>query len=389
MTATLEKKFEYGIARVKDFAVNAIEVPRGKHKYNKAVDVTIKGEKFRPSKRFWTSIQCRFGFSPNIFRYFTHEEVFERISTKAPNDQIRYCVERDSNTLLAVTNPNGASVRFDQLTDLLTRYGSKALSYTNGVVRSTHAPKIGAAPFEISGDKFANQFVIDTPIDGFGRPNIYLSLLRLVCTNGAIGYGKAFRSELSTGKTDQDVAFALIRAMDGFNNEDGFAAMRERFESATTSWASVNETQRLYKLLAGLANTAGLVKQGRETVTLANGTTEVVETASPVFHSFHKMTGDVTKLYGLTNLDSLSVKRQRTLPAGCKVYDLLNFASELATHQSTPEGARRVQAYIGDIVSNEYDLEGTVDQFSDWQDFFLSDQNAIESKRILDNKLMR
>jgi hypothetical protein len=30
-----------------------------------------------------------------------------------------------------------------------------------------------------------------------------------------------------------------------------------------------------------------------------------------------------------------------------------------------------VQAYIGELISGEYDLEDTVDQFSDWRDFFI------------------
>jgi hypothetical protein len=30
-----------------------------------------------------------------------------------------------------------------------------------------------------------------------------------------------------------------------------------------------------------------------------------------------------------------------------------------------------MQAYIGDLISGEYDLEGTVDRFGDWRDFFI------------------
>jgi hypothetical protein len=98
---------------------------------------------------------------------------------------------------------------------------------------------------------------------------------------------------------------------------------------------------------------------------------------SPLFSSFHKMTGDLTRIYGLASMDTLSVKRQRTLPTACKVYDLLNFASEVATHHATEAGNRTMQAYIGDLISGEYDLEGTVDRFGDWRDFFIgSDATA-------------
>jgi hypothetical protein len=93
--------------------------------------------------------------------------------------------------------------------------------------------------------------------------------------------------------------------------------------------------------------------------------------SSSLFRAFHEMTGDLTRIYGMANLDALSVKRQRTLPAACRLYDVLNFASELATHHTTEMGNRIVQAFIGDLISGEYDLEGTVDRFSDWRDFFI------------------
>jgi hypothetical protein len=77
---------------------------------------------------------------------------------------------------------------------------------------------------------------------------------------------------------------------------------------------------------------------------------------------------------GLANLDALSVKRQRTLPAQAKVYDLLNFASEVATHHATAAGNRTLQAFLGDLISNEYDLEGTGEHLGDWRDFFIANK---------------
>jgi hypothetical protein len=62
------------------------------------------------------------------------------------------------------------------------------------------------------------------------------------------------------------------------------------------------------------------------------------------------------RLHQMANLDALSAKRQRTLPAACRVYDLLNFASEVATLHATEMGNRLVQAFIGDLISGEYDL---------------------------------
>jgi len=392
MSAVLlqDKTFEYTSARVKDFAVRTevTEEPtdarsRRLRKLKGVQSITIGDRKLEPTKRFWTSLQCRFGFSSNIFRYFSHAEVFNRVSEVAPDDMIRFCIEKDASTgkelLLAVTNPNAACVRFDNLQNLLGKYGTEGITYANGIVRSTHKPKVGNNSYKILGDDFNNQYVIDTPIDGFGKPSIYLSMLRLVCSNGAVGYGKAFRSELNTGSRDDDVTFAIMRAIDGYNNEDGFAAMRQRFAAAGKSWASVNEAQKLYKLLMSIGGQGSLKKIGRELVQTTNGV-ESVESALPIFTNFHNLTGDISQVYGLANLDALSAKRQRMLPVACKVYDLLNFASEVATHYTNSAGGRKIQAFIGDIIGSEYDLEGTCDQFGSWQEFLITDDGAAEAR---------
>jgi hypothetical protein len=366
-------RFEYGTARLKDFRVVASQEKSGKANVEA---VLLRDEPLRPGKRFWHSLQCRFGFTPNVFKYFTHHEVFDRISERCPNDSLRYCIDRGGSRplLLAVTNPRTAAITHDDLQALLSQYHSEGVTYADGVVRSTHRPRCGG-PFAIAGDQFQSRFVIDCPVDGFGRPAVYLSLLREICSNGAVAFTPAFRSELNTGTGPDGAQFALMRALDGFNNEEGFAALRQRFESATQSWASVNEALKLYKLLVRLHSNGHL---SRSASVGGDGGSEVPE-GSPLFRSFHRMTGDLSRLYGLANLDGLSVKRQRTLPAACRVYDVLNFVSELATHHARPEASRPLQAHLGQLVSAEYDLEGTAGQFADWQDFFVGNSATIET----------
>jgi hypothetical protein len=369
----MSQQFEYGSARIKDLAVRTEVDKSGKTEVR---EVLLDGRPLKPTNRFWNSLHLRFGFTGNIFRYFTHEEVFERISKVAPNDTFRWCVESGAkgDNLLAVTGPGTPLVRHDELVGLLKQHGAEELKYSNGFVRSKHAPRVGGT-FKVGGDSFQNKFVIDTPIDGYGRPAVYLSMLRLICSNGAVGFSPAFRSELNPGRGDDGATFALLRVLEGFNNEDGYAAMRQRFESATASWASVGEVGRLYKVLAR-AHGRGEFKGARPAG--GDGASEI-PAGSKLFSSFHRMTGDLTHIYGLANLDALSAKRQRTLPAACKVYDLLNFASEVATHHATPAGERALQAYIGDLISGEYDLEGTVEHFDDWQDFFVGSEETAQT----------
>src|SRR5262249_54098248 len=149
------------------------------------------------------------------------------------------------------TNPTAPLIRHDELCGLLDRYEAEDVSYHAGVVRSGHTPRYGN-PFDIAGDAFQNKFVIDTPIDGYGRPVVYLSLLRQICWNGAVAYTPVFRSELALGRSDASVEYALVRALEGFNNEEGFGALRQRYEASAKSWASVREATKLYRTLVRL-----------------------------------------------------------------------------------------------------------------------------------------
>lgn len=129
----------------------------------------------------------------------------------------------------------------------MRHYNGGDITYCDGVVESTHTPRIGSNEFEIGNDRFWNRFVMSAPIDSYGQPSIYLSLLRQVCTNGMIAYAPTFRSTLALGRGEDNVTFSIVRALDGFGNLEGYAALRQRFEAAGKSWASVYEAQSLYR----------------------------------------------------------------------------------------------------------------------------------------------
>lgn len=360
---------EYGTGRIKDLGVE-VTLENDKPQVRMLVD----GEPCQTSKRFWTSLQIRFGFSSNIFNYFSHQEVFKRISKVAANDRIRWGIERNGEEapkLLAVTNPRSPYMPLEGLMELLQRHGIQDIDYHDGVVTSYHSPRFGAGNFAIAGDDFQNKYLMHTPVDGYGKPAVYLSLLRIVCSNGAVARTPVFRSELSLGRGGTGVEYALVRALEGFNNEEGYAALRQRFESATRSWASVHEANRVYRSLVRTHHDHGL--PGGLVVKGGDGASE------PLLPSFHRLTGDISEIYGMANLDSLSVKRQRTLPVACKVYDLLNFASEVSTHHANEHGRRRLQATIGELIGGEYDLEGSSEAFSDWKDFFIGNSQTTQT----------
>lgn len=388
--AAYECSFDYDFLSVGDLRVETVEDPKtGKKTVSK---VLVKDEPLNPTDRFWVSLFARYGFNSAFFKYFNHQETFERISQIEKSDRMRLCIERAADgtgTLLGVSNPSKPIVVYDELMEMLGRYHGQSVMYHNGIVESTHTPRSGANQFEVSGDEFVNRFLLATPVDGYGAPNIYLSLLRLACENGVVGYTKAFRSSLALGKADDDVGPSLTRALDGFGNDEGYAAIRQRMEAAASSWCSVYESASLYKLLVRLHSRRAIEDLGGVTPAAAGKIAALLATVptvseqtpeegvgSPILKAFHALTGDTSRLYGLANLDALSVKRQRTLPVRCKVYDAINFATEVATHYATPEGSRALQAWVGGVVTEEYDMEGTADKFGDFADFHIDAKAA-------------
>ena len=87
----MTQHFEYGVSSVKDLRV--LPGPKCVTSKKRLHDVMLNGETVRTSPRFWNSLHMRFGFTSNIFRYFRHDEVFERISLLSPNDRVRSMAE--------------------------------------------------------------------------------------------------------------------------------------------------------------------------------------------------------------------------------------------------------------------------------------------------------
>ena len=145
-----------------------------------------------------------------------------------------------------MSHPNRAVIRYEEVLDLVSRHSGHDPKYADGMVTTTHTPRSGDQPFQIGGDRFQHRFVMETPVDGFSHPKIYLSLLRQICTNDTVGCTHAFRSDVSLGK---DIAHCIGRALETYDNGEGYAALRQRFESAQSTWPSVRECLEMYKSL--------------------------------------------------------------------------------------------------------------------------------------------
>jgi len=329
-------KLEYRVLPLERVQVKSID-PKDRTRCR----IRLQNRSYETSHRFWTSFFSRFGFSDSMFKYFGHQEVFDRICKLQPSTELRFCASEGS--MLAVSNPGRPVANPNKLLELVKKFGGSDISYHDGVVTSSHTPDSGKRDCKIGPDSFYNRFVLETPVDGYGNPSTYLALWREICSNGAVAMTPTFRSEIVSGN---DPIYNIARTLDTFDSDDGFAALRQRFQTAQISPASLWECLRLFRVLR------------------TTGDSESVK-------SYEKVVGDIYNVYGVANLDGISSKKLRLLPAKCKMYDLLNLASEIATHRAKAQNALKLQSWIGTTVSDEYDLEGTSPKAGDFEETFL------------------
>ncbi len=391
----METKFEYKTVGIGELQLEIVDLinrsttPIGSvilHGGKMIKSVIIDGESITPSGRFWESLYSKYGLNRAFFKYFSHLEVFKRIADKS-KEKVRICIETDpqgNRRLLAVTGLNKPVVLHDDLMEVLGKFNVQdGIKYSNGIVSSTHTPIRSTGEFVIGGDKFSNRFVMHTPVDGYGQPNIFLSLLRWVCSNGAVGFANSFKTALALGQGSDSIQFTLQRALEAFSNEEGYAMLRERFETSMRSWASIREQQELYKLLLQLQSDNTLRENAQNVKSFDSKDLEH-GLGNALLKTFDRITGNPFDLYRISDPNLLGDKKKRTLPVSCKVYDMFNFATELATHHVNENNARQLQAWVGNMLSGEFDLEESCDQFSDWQDMFFSN---IQRKQGNDNSI--
>ena len=364
----------YGSAKLPDFGFKTNVAKSGRVQ---VTQIRIGDRAFLPSPRFWSSIAANYGLGASPWRYFSPAETFARIASAHPEHGLRFAFEnhggQGKDLLLGITRAHKPVVPYTGLLDLMQEYEGEDSSYCDGRVMSFHRPT-AAEVFVIGGDEFCPRFMLSSPVDGYGKPAVYLCVLRAVCRNGMVAYAKAFQSQLATGRQTEGILHSIARALDSFSNDEGYAAIQQRLDASTKSWASVRETTGLYKLLAKLLTHDHV----RSAVQTEGGQVEGARAdARPgsLLAAYDRLSGDMTEMYGLANIETLPVKRQGVLPAKCSMYDLLNYVTEVATHHAvTPFGKLQLQGWVGRTIAdrNGFDLEGTRDRFSDFADFHTS-----------------
>jgi len=345
--------------------------------------VFINDEPYFPTKRFWTSLCStfsRFGLSPKLFGLYDHNEVFNRLAKRAGDDAIKVSFERDTNNLLAVVSPDKPILQHGDVVNSVADNADRMV-YNDGVVTSWHVPA-NSVDFKIGPDVFNPKFVLQTPIDGFGAPSIYLAMMREVCSNGLMMIAPAFRTRINIAKSFN--FHTMQRNLESFSNEEGYLALQNRLEAAASSPASINECFLAQDAITKITSNGGFTMTGDKHKSIVGDMTlRAIATKAAtnldsanvkVNAAFTAMVGDFCALYGLANLESLTPKKRSRIGARCTVYDLINFMTELSTHYvDKVKHNELIQAKVSRLItSDEYDLEGFKAANPQYQDLFVS-----------------
>jgi len=375
--------FEYQTISLDSVAIEQRLEQSGKRVIEK---ITVGDEEFPDSGRFMVSLMARFGFNAAFFKYFTTAEVLERIQQVESNDRVRVCIARYASgpaRLLAASNPTKGAADGSIVMDLMEKYGSEGIVYNDGVITSTHAPFV-TPTFEIAGDEFTNKFTMSVPVDGYGNPFVTLAVNHKATNSNIVPKSKVFRSDVKLGKGGDDLATTLGRALESFNHDEGYAAFRDRLESAANSWCSIHEAYRLHTVLHK-AISYGFTKYeplqgasaGRSVISanlpmsahMNMDETAPTQRGNFLIQAFHKMTGNIQEQYGFANLDALTEKRRRGLPVKCSVFNLLLFAGEVASHHLV-NGHDAMHELNGALLGTEYDMEGSMSRYKEFDQFW-------------------
>lgn len=332
--------------------------------------------------RFINSFLGLFGLSKSMFNLFDHEEVVERLLLRGKGDKVRLALQQNkdnSMTALAAIKPSKPYVEAYDLYSMLKKMDipDEEIGYTLGVVRSTHVPSVmGNTEVDLAGDAAVRRFVMDVPIDGYGAPSAYLTIIRQICSNGMIGEAPAFRSQVNIGDQGKSIngniihdAIPTIRKfIESHNNEEGFSVMTDRMRTAADTPASLDEFNRLYKMVTG-SNMDSLHRR----TTTGEQSTSAVDLSSDVSQVMYNLAGkDLMERYGLVSLDQISPKKRKLVPVECTVMDLINVASELATHRADDYQNKRISGFVGQTLSEEFDLEGADVEVSKSTDLYMT-----------------
>lgn len=315
---------------------------------SKIKGLAIGGTTYKPSARFYKTLAAELGIPYGVFGFFTPQEVMVRAAEKEPDLPLRVTLDTAKEELLGLTQNKGLPMPIQYIENVL--HGDRRLrevEYADGMLSAMLDLD---EPWDVPNDSAYRVHVrCRVPVDGAGMPDMSLATWRQVCSNGAVAEAPLFRTKMEIRDNNGE---HFRRLLASFSNPSGVEMLQSRMCEAAGTKASVGEVM----LLEGMIKRS--VASTRNQMLLRERLDEVA--------------GNPCVRYGVTDLANIGQKKRPLLPVGCSVADLLNFASELATHHAEmlkPDST--LHSFAGTLLSKGFDLEDLYPNVLRTSDFYL------------------
>jgi len=338
-------------------------------------NVRIDNIDFKPSHRFWDSLNSKYGINASIFNNFGYKEVFSKISQKNPQ-KIRIAAQlnpfedepvTEFPKALAVSNPEKSIIELDSIIWALQQSKVTKIMYRDGILISRLVPN-NEIRFCVNGDddQLRSRFMLEVPVDGYSKSTVWPVYYRdhNNCCGALSASHKCNQSIINMGEECQKENF--LRIIQTYNNEEAWINLKNRILTSQNSWASVLEVMGLTRLFWEMSMEDFNQDYLNRVYTEWADSERII---SDVLRKLQDITGDVRAIYAISSIDSLSIKKQRILPTKASVYELLGFAARFSNNWLKYEAARRIDQYIGNILSTDFDLENSRESFPKFEDF--------------------
>lgn len=332
----------------------------GRSRKVKTIVDNKNGIVIQPSDRFWASLFREYKLGPlaeQFFKYFTYEEVFNRIKSVCDSPLSAICLQYvpgTSNRFVGYGISRLAQqAHFDDVVGVLEKKSNdlKKFEYRDGVIRSTHYSKDQISNFVIGDDKYSGYVTVETPIDGVGMPQAFIGIEREVCTNGLTAMTSVFRSQF---KVSGNGIRTLETILDGYRNEDGFIQLKKRFENADLSYISLREALKVSNLFSRL--------------TEGENVDNKIHTA---VWKFSDMLGDFPSELGIASLGQVSDKVAGSIPMRPSLLSVIQLLTECSSHYLAGGQSDMVHKFLGSMIASNYDLELSKTHMGDYDAFLL------------------
>lgn len=301
-------------------------------KYN-LLGIRVGNDAFHVSPRFLKSLMYMFGFTCNIFEYFSPDELFERIVGRHQDQTIQVCFDQKEKIVMAATKSDNHLFPLARVVD--------AVQQNDKLLKVKYRPQDGILETFIEQPNkwnlrmdsgYQGRIRFSTPVDCWGDSRIELGMMREICSNGAVVTKDIFASKVIVEKEN---GTHLRKLLETFRNDRAFAAMQKRLAEARHIKISAAEYLKAIQLFILSGNAV----------------------AEKVVEKMEEFANYPEQYYQCDSFEKIPAARRKDIPVELSLLNLLNMISEVMSHHYYGDNSELERFYTS-LMTKPTDLEG-------------------------------